>query len=70
MTSIKSYVTARKELCANEDTTFFVQYFCTQNEKQLSRKYEEGSIVAAIAIFSCFFVIIMNFYLRKTTQIK
>lgn len=33
-------------------------------------KHKEGSIVACIAVFSCLFFLVMNFYLRRMTQIK
>eukprot|EP00347_Sterkiella_histriomuscorum_P023421 403334704 len=68
--SLRSYVKFNQTVCLDEDAQFFVQYYCTQSHEELSVKREEGALVGAIAVFSCFFFIIMIFYLRQLTQIQ
>ena len=55
--------------CLDEDSSFFIQYTCTQDNEQLAEKREEGAVVSSIAVFSCLFFLIMIFYLRQTSQI-
>ena len=70
LSGLKSYVTAKKDVCTHEEASFFVQYYCKQNQQQLMEKFHEGTIIACVSVFCCLFFIVMNFYLRRSTEIK
>lgn len=67
--NLKKYVTKNGDTCKDDDSHFFVQYYCMHADQDIQERLHQGSYIGAISVFSCLFFLIIVYYIKNLTII-
>lgn len=56
--------------CTYKDSSFFIQYSCTQPQSQLNSKYKEVSTIACLGVFVSLFYLVVLYFFKRNSKIQ